>query len=349
MKHALIGMTVAMFLALACKSSAPAPIDPLATEYCETCPGRPNCERLISDTINVVCTDETSAYYRCLTDNACDWTPCTAQWEARNICLGTSAGDRVGVRITILGPANLGQRGTGPTRPGHPFPENSISSFLAAIEQGADGIELDLQITSDGELIVMHDPTIDRTTTGTGCVSELTFDDIRATRLRDGNGDPTDERPPALSEVYTAIGGNALIDLELRVFESTAECPVETNREELVTLALDRVTFIGGGVRTLFSSSDETTVGLVKTAQPGFYSALLTDQVDDAVNLNQDAIHPDLTVSAATVEAALEAELQVNVRDANTAEEMMQQIDKGVTAIITDEPGILADLLAAEP
>jgi glycerophosphoryl diester phosphodiesterase len=308
----------------------------VATEYCTVCPGRPNCERLITDTIEILCTDETSAYYQCLIDNTCETTACDSEWEARTICMGTAPVDEVRNRITSLTPsANLGQRGTGPTRPGHPFPENSILSFLAAIEEGADGVELDLQLTADGDLIVMNDPTVDRTTTGTGCVSALTFDEIRATRLLDGDGDSTDERPPTLSEVYSAIGGNLIVDIELKVFESTVECPEGT--------------VIGGQGRTIFSSSDATAVDLAKMAQPDYYSALLSDDVEAALSSNQDAIHPDMTVSTETVQAALEAGLQVNVIDANTAEQMMQQIEKGSTGIITDEPGTLADLLAMEP
>jgi len=350
MKQSFVGFAIALVLALGCKSSEPLPINPVATEYCTVCPGRPNCERLITDTIEILCTDETSAYYQCLIDNTCETTACDSEWEARTICMGTAPVDEVRNRITSLTPsANLGQRGTGPTRPGHPFPENSILSFLAAIEEGADGVELDLQLTADGDLIVMNDPTVDRTTTGTGCVSALTFDEIRATRLLDGDGDSTDERPPTLSEVYSAIGGNLIVDIELKVFESTVECPEGTDTEALVQLAVDRVTLIGGQGRTIFSSSDATAVDLAKMAQPDYYSALLSDDVEAALSSNQDAIHPDMTVSTETVQAALEAGLQVNVIDANTAEQMMQQIEKGSTGIITDEPGTLADLLAMEP
>ena len=130
---------------------------------------------------------------------------------------------------------------------------------------------------------------------------------------------------------------------------TVAECPASPNREELVSAVLERVDLIGSTNRTLFSSTDETIVDLIKSERPDVYSALSSDAVETAVSLEQDAIQPDVTVSAATVQAALDAGLQVNVRDANTAEEMMQQIENGVSAIITDEPGILADLEAPAP
>lgn len=258
--------------------------------------------------------------------------------------------DKVRARIESLAPsANVGHRGTGPTREGHTFPENSISSFLAAMDEGADGIELDVEITQDGQLIVMHDDTLDRTTTCSGCVSERTFDEIRSCQLLDGAGNPTDERPPTLAEVYDAIDENALVNVELKVFDTP--CLTETTGpEQLVPLALEEVTQIGAEERTFFSSFDETAAELVKAQRPGYYSALLlfeteAEEVEKALLLGQDAIHPFFSVSADTVEDALGEGLQVNVWTVDTEELMQAQIDKGCTAIITDEPLILAELL----
>ncbi len=336
---------------IACGSSAATPSDPLAIEYCEACSELLNCERVVNEALTVVCPGESRAWYACVTDNACDETACDTEWAAREICLGTAPRDRVLKRIRLLAPsANIGHRGTGLTRAGHPYPENSISSFLAAMDEGADGIELDVEITQDGELIVMHDDTLDRTTNCTGCVSEMAFDDIRSCRLLDGAGDPTEERPPTLLEVYSALGGNALINVELKVYDP--QCLTDTTGpEELVPLVLDEVARLGGEGRTLFSTFDETAAELIKTKQPGYYSALLStgtgaEEVEKALLLNQDAIHPFFPVSAETVQSALDGGLQVNVWTVDAANLMQEQIDKGSTAIITNEPGVLADLLA---
>lgn len=59
------------------------------------------------------------------------------------------------------------------------YPENTLLSFQAAIDQGVDGIELDVQLTKDGEIVVIHDEKIDRTTTGTGYVKDLTLGEIK--------------------------------------------------------------------------------------------------------------------------------------------------------------------------
>ena len=59
-------------------------------------------------------------------------------------------------------------------------PENTLSSFLRALEVGADNVELDVQLTRDGRLVVIHDATLDRTTTGQGPVASHGFEEIRA-------------------------------------------------------------------------------------------------------------------------------------------------------------------------
>ena len=354
MRRVFVGLAGSLIVMFGCgSSSGDQPIDPLAVAYCAECSELSNCERLITDTLNIVCQTETRAYYECVTENSCDTTPCDDQFAAREVCLRRAPKDRVRAGIIILRPsANIGHRGTGPTREGHPFPENSISSFRAAIEEGADGIELDVEITQDGQLIIMHDDTLDRTTNCTGCVSEMTFDEIRGTcRLLDGSGVATDERPPTLLEAYAEVRSPALINVELKVFGPP--CLTDTTGpEDLVPLVLEEVTRLGGESRTIFSSFDETAAELVKTQQPGYYSALSSmvtgpDEVEKALLLNQDAIHPSFSVTEETVQDALAQELQVNIRMArdNSAELLQAQIDKGSTAIITDEPATLADLL----
>ena len=236
------------------------------------------------------------------------------------------------------------------TRPGHALPENSISSFVAAMAAGADGIELDVEITQDGQLIVMHDDTVNRTTDCMGCVSEMTFDEIRACRLLDGAGLPTEEQPPTLEEVYAEIPSPALINVELKVFDA---CLTETTGPDaLVPLALGEVARLGGENRTFFSSFDPVAAELVKLEEPEYYSALLllvsdSEAVQEALLLGQDAIHPrSVLVDAETVQEALDSGLQVNVWTVNEEEEMVANIEKGATGIITDVPRVLADLLA---
>lgn len=100
---------------------------------------------------------------------------------------------------------------------GH-FPENSLSAFTYCIEQGIYLIELDLQRTCDGHLIVMHDITVNRMSNGEGKISELTLEQIKSLSLKSGSdgsmAELTDEKIPTLAEVLTLVKGKAMINLD---------------------------------------------------------------------------------------------------------------------------------------
>jgi glycerophosphoryl diester phosphodiesterase len=253
-------------------------------------------------------------------------------------------------RIERLAPAaNIGHRGTGTSRPGHPHPENSLSSFQAAIEQGADGIELDVELTADGELVVMHDDTVDRTTTCTGCVSAFTLAQVQACLLLDGDGGVTAEHPPTLDEIYAILPSDALVNVELKVYGQQCMTP-ETGPEALAQAAVAEVTGLGVEDRSFFSSFNLSAAAAVKDADASLYSAYLVvivdgDTLPDATGATLDAIHPLFVVSAEDVSAMRAAGLQVNVWTVNSESAMQQSLDKGVSAIITDEPAILEQVL----
>lgn len=82
--------------------------------------------------------------------------------------------------------ANVAHRGASGN-----YPENTLRAFQMALEMGVDEIELDLRMTLDGHLVVMHDATVDRTTDGTGAIGELTLGEIRALRAFRMVGDST--------------------------------------------------------------------------------------------------------------------------------------------------------------
>jgi len=94
------------------------------------------------------------------------------------------------------------------------WPENSLPAIESAIQMGVDIIELDLQQTADGELIIMHDATINRTTTGKGRISEMTLDSIRQFRLKNGVSIKTNHTIPTLREVLVVCKGRVLINLD---------------------------------------------------------------------------------------------------------------------------------------
>jgi glycerophosphoryl diester phosphodiesterase len=84
-------------------------------------------------------------------------------------------------------------------------PENSLGAFREAIRQGASGIELDLFLSTDDELVVFHDETIERMTNGTGHVTSFAVEELKELRLKDVHGHLTKEEIPTLDEVFALV------------------------------------------------------------------------------------------------------------------------------------------------
>ena len=93
-------------------------------------------------------------------------------------------------------------------------PENSVWAIRKAIEAGADMAEIDIALTKDSVLILMHDRTIDRTTTGKGAPSDYTLAEIQQFYLRDGAGSATRMRVPTLEEVLKESKGKIFLNLD---------------------------------------------------------------------------------------------------------------------------------------
>lgn len=96
-------------------------------------------------------------------------------------------------------------------------PENTLISFQKAIDLNVDGIELDVHLSSDGELMVIHDETIDRTTDGKGEVNKFTKAELQSFSIEDNNTIPT------LEEVFDLVNHQCLINIELKTFETAAK------------------------------------------------------------------------------------------------------------------------------
>ncbi|MGC9520602.1 MAG: glycerophosphodiester phosphodiesterase [Anaerolineae bacterium] len=109
-------------------------------------------------------------------------------------------------------PLILGHRGAS-----RRAPENTLAAFQAALEDGADGVELDVHVTEDGVPVVIHNGSVDQTTDGTGLVNALSLDQIRA--LDAGSrfsATFAGERVPTLEEVLAAYGERLLVNIELK-------------------------------------------------------------------------------------------------------------------------------------
>jgi glycerophosphoryl diester phosphodiesterase len=113
------------------------------------------------------------------------------------------------------------------------WPENSLDGFHRTLALGVDGVELDVHLSRDGELVVIHDPTLERTTEGAGAVHDRTAAELAATTLRDAGGAGVPDLDAVLDifrdstvelhlEIKTDIAGRAYAGLEARLLEAIA-------------------------------------------------------------------------------------------------------------------------------
>ena len=99
--------------------------------------------------------------------------------------------------------------------------ENTLSCISKGLSYGPDMIEIDVHLTSDCEVVVCHDPYIDRTTDGKGIISEMTLEEVKAAHIVDASGNSTKEKIPTLREVIEHIGERAAILLEIKREDDT--------------------------------------------------------------------------------------------------------------------------------
>lgn len=254
-------------------------------------------------------------------------------------------------RIADLAPlAVFAHRGQGPTAAGNPFPENSLPAFRAAIAQGTDGLEMDCELTQDGQLILMHDDTVDRTTECSGCVSAFTFDEIRRCRLLDGSDETTEELPPSLDEVIALEPDDLLINVELKVFGDGCRTPGH-GPVDLANAMVAALRRLGIEDRTVVQSFDADALAAVKAQAPQIYTALLVTgllprHLTTALEIEADAIQPGgpfpfVNLSPALIRQAIDAGLQVIPWTVNDADSIGDLLDLGVDGVITDDPPLV--------
>lgn len=108
------------------------------------------------------------------------------------------------------------------------FPENCIATFENTLSHGPAILEIDPRYTKDGQIVLMHDPTLDRTTNGTGKVSDYTLEEIRKLRLKDTEGNLTDYRIPTLDEALQWAKGKTILVIDAK------DVPIEARVQKIL-------------------------------------------------------------------------------------------------------------------
>ncbi len=221
-------------------------------------------------------------------------------------------------------------------------PENTVPAFESAVARGTDFLEVDLQLTVDGYPVIMHDATVDRTTTGTGAVADLTLAEIRTL-------DAGSWFAPAFAGLQVPLWGEFL-DILTRAPEVTAlvELKYEWTADDVETL-LSAIYFRGVQDRIVFASFSPATVTALQDTAPVIPRVLIRrvlplDPV--AVAQRYDAIAIMTRSSALTerpeaVEQMHAAGLGVLLYTLNSEERWGEALAYGVDGIVTDKPSAL--------
>jgi glycerophosphoryl diester phosphodiesterase len=220
-------------------------------------------------------------------------------------------------------------------------PENTLLAFSLAFDLGADAIEFDVQRSSDGQLVVIHDDMVDRTTNGHGYVRETPFEKLR--ELNAGARWNTPQRIPTLAETLTLV--------EARGGAMNLELKADSREDALATGAIIESALADLNepmrARLIVSSFELDAVAWLKSHLPWLrVGALFTgpewrgeDMVSRALDLDAEAIHPNVRlVLPDLVDRAHAAGLRVSVWTANRRPTIRRLLALGVDGVFSDAP-----------
>ena len=219
-------------------------------------------------------------------------------------------------------------------------PENTLPAFQQALQKGADGVELDVKLTLDGHVIVIHDPTVDRTTDGKGRVASLTFEAIR--KLDAGKW--FDEKfagtkVPLLEEVFEVVGKGKMINIELKnlttprdgLMMKVSELIKRHNNQSQILFS----SFYPSNLKTSAQMLPEVPRGLLAmSGWLGLWARSFGFMFGD-----YQALHPHISsTSREQILRVHRLKRCVHVWTVNTPEEINQLKEWDVDGIITDDP-----------
>jgi glycerophosphoryl diester phosphodiesterase len=233
-------------------------------------------------------------------------------------------------------------------------PENSLRAFRNALALGADFLEFDLHMTRDGEVVVIHDPTLDRTTTARGAVRDLTRAELAAARLRARDGGVTEEPVPTFAELLDLTAPAAVAILP-EIKNGPARAPYEGI--EAKVLALLRARGMLG--RATVQAFEAETIRRLRALEPSLRTMLLVGRgrVEGERAAPRDAIRwaaevgaTDLgmdhrLIDADVVAAARTAGIRLSAWTVNDEADLRRAIGLGLDVIMTDRPDLLKRLL----
>ncbi len=218
------------------------------------------------------------------------------------------------------------------------MPENTILSFRKAIEQGADGIELDIQLTKDNEIVVCHDETIDRTSNGVGWLKDYTLEELKQFNFNRTHPEVKHAEIPTMREVFELVKDtNLSINIELK----TGIFDYEGIEEKIIAMTHEYEM----DDRVIYSSFNHYSIKRIQELLPDAKTGFLCE--DGPLNMAEyakkngvQAVHPWFVNLRYPdfVKECHENGLELNVWTVNDEEYLKKCVELGVHAVITNTP-----------
>jgi glycerophosphoryl diester phosphodiesterase len=250
------------------------------------------------------------------------------------------------------------------------WPENSLTAFRNAIALGAKILELDVHLTADGEVAVIHDPTLERTSDGAGPIARCTRADLQRARLRGPGGALTDDCVPTLGDVL-ALAAPAGVGMLVEIKTPGRAARYERQGDRVVAVSgpryeglerrvLEALAKFGMAERSFVMAFNPAVLAEVRALSAAQPTALLVERRDvaesgartvEAVDWARQAranflgLHYTLC-DAALVQAAHAAGISVGVFTVNDEAAMRRLAGDGVDVIISDRADLVAQLSA---
>lgn len=233
-------------------------------------------------------------------------------------------------------------------------PENTMAAFRRAYDIRADMIELDVLLSRDGQVVVIHDDTLDRTTNTRGPVADLTWDELRTLDAGSWFAPEFEGEPiPLLRDVLAWAKGKILVNVEIKT-EAYSPNVLESISAKVVTI----VDEVGMRDQVVVSSFDSRILKQIRALDPDLKTATLyyadvhgeLRPIVITANDGSNGFNLGKTeVNARVVEECHAEGIPVAVYTVNTREMMVYVLGLGVDAIFTNHPDVLIDLLLGRP
>lgn len=219
-------------------------------------------------------------------------------------------------------------------------PENTMAAFRLAYAQGAEGLELDVQMSKDGKLIVIHDETLERTTNGEGLVVHRTYDELRKLNATYTFKELQFEPLPILEDVLEWLASTSL---ELNIEMKNGVIPYANMEEEVIRLVREYEL----SERVVLSSFNHYSLVKAKRLDPRMrtailYMAGLYQPWEYAKSIGADGLHPYyFSVVPEIVAGAHEAGVSVRPFTVDEPKDLRRLIQAGCDAVITNKPALM--------